>query len=52
VVEFRHILCPSDLSESSTRPPPVLHVVEWLAEEEPRAHAHFNVPELGPPAND
>jgi nucleotide-binding universal stress UspA family protein len=23
----------------------VLHVIEWLAGEEPRAHAHFNVPE-------
>jgi len=23
----------------------VLHAIEWLAGEEPRAHAHFNVPE-------
>ena len=58
-VAFRQILCPMDFSppalqafgfavELARRAQgslTVLHVVEWLAEEEPRAHAHFNVPE-------
>jgi nucleotide-binding universal stress UspA family protein len=60
VVAFKHILCPIDFSPSSlqalgfaldltrqsngtlTR----LHVVEWLAEEDPMVNAHFNVPEV------
>lgn len=58
-VRFKHILCPMDFSPSgllafgfaldlarqADGSVTVLHVVEWLAEEEPRAHAHFNVPE-------
>lgn len=56
---FKNILCPMDFSPSALQAfgfaldlarqadgtVTVLHVLEWLAEEEPRAHAHFNVPE-------
>jgi nucleotide-binding universal stress UspA family protein len=56
---FKNILCPMDFSSSALQAfgfaldlarqadgsVTVLHVVEWLAEEELRAHAHFNVPE-------
>jgi nucleotide-binding universal stress UspA family protein len=34
-----------DLAREADGSVTVLHVIEWLAEEEPRAHAHFNVPE-------
>ena len=58
-VAFKQILCPMDFSPSALQAlgvaldlarqangaVTVLHVIEWLAEEEPRAHAHFNVPE-------
>lgn len=58
-VLFKQILCPVDFSPSSLLALgfaldlarqadgvlTVLHAIEWLAEEEPRAHAHFNVPE-------
>jgi nucleotide-binding universal stress UspA family protein len=58
-LRFRHILCPVDFSASALQAfgfavelarqfgasLTLLHVIEWLAEEEPRAHAHFNVPE-------
>lgn len=58
-VVFKRILCPMDFSASALQAfgfavdlarqgngsVTVLHVIEWLAEEEPRAHAHFNVPE-------
>jgi nucleotide-binding universal stress UspA family protein len=58
-VSFRHILCPIDFSPSALLAVglsldlarqsggfvTVLHVLEWLAEEEPRASVHFNVPE-------
>ncbi len=58
-VTFKRILCPIDFSPSATQAlgfaldlarqadgrVNMLHVVEWLAEEEPRASAHFNVPE-------
>jgi nucleotide-binding universal stress UspA family protein len=58
-VVFRRILCPMDFSPSALQAfgfavdlarqangsVTVLHVIEWLAEEEPRAHAHFNVSE-------
>lgn len=58
-VSFKHILCPIDFSPSALLAfgfaldlarqadgfVTVLHVVEWLAEEEPRASGHFNVPE-------
>jgi nucleotide-binding universal stress UspA family protein len=58
-VRFKAILCPMDFSPSALQAlgfaldlarqadgvVTVLHVIEWLAEEEPRAHAHFNVPE-------
>jgi nucleotide-binding universal stress UspA family protein len=54
---FEHILCAIDFSPSSLQAfgfalelarqfgasLAVLHVIEWLAEDEPRAHAHFNV---------
>ncbi|MEP7247685.1 MAG: universal stress protein [Gammaproteobacteria bacterium] len=46
MIEFKQILCPVDLSESSVRS--LAHaaaLAHWLAEEEPRASAHFNVPE-------
>jgi nucleotide-binding universal stress UspA family protein len=58
-VQFKNVLCPMDFSPSALQAfgfaldlarqangsVTVLHVIEWLAEEEPRAHAHFNVPE-------
>ena len=58
-VVFKRILCPMDFSPSAFQAfgfaidlarqangsVTVLHVIEWLAEEEPRAHAHFNVSE-------
>ena len=58
-VKFTRILCPVDFSPSALQALgfaldlarqaggsiTVLHVIEWLADEEPRAHAHFNVPE-------
>lgn len=58
-VVFRRILCPMDFSPSALQAfgfavdlarqangsVTVLHVIEWLAEEEPRAHAYFNVSE-------
>lgn len=34
-----------DLARQANGKVTVLHVVEWLAEEEPRVHTHFNVPE-------
>ena len=59
MVDINRILCPIDFSPSAlqglgfaldlTRQADgrvsLLHVVEWLAEEEPRASRHFNVPE-------
>ena len=58
-VTFKRILCPIDFSAAALQAlgfaldlarqadglVKLLHVVEWLAEEEPRATAHFNVPE-------
>jgi nucleotide-binding universal stress UspA family protein len=58
-VKFKNILCPVDFSPSSLQAlgfaldlgrqgsgvVTVLHALEWLAEEEPRTDAHFNVPE-------
>jgi nucleotide-binding universal stress UspA family protein len=58
-VTFKRILCPVDFSPPSLQGlgfaldlarqadgrVTLLHVVEWLAEEEPRASRHFNVPE-------
>jgi nucleotide-binding universal stress UspA family protein len=58
-VTFKRILCPIDFSPSALQAlgfaldlarqadgrVTLLHVVEWLAETEPRASAHFNVPE-------
>jgi nucleotide-binding universal stress UspA family protein len=58
-VTFKRILCPVDFSPSALQAVgfaldlarqadgtvTLLHIVEWLAEEEPRASAHFNVPE-------
>jgi nucleotide-binding universal stress UspA family protein len=58
-VTFKRILCPIDFSPSALQAlgfgldlarqadgrVTLLHVVEWLPEEEPRASAHFNVPE-------
>ena len=58
-VAFKQILCPVDFSPSALQALgfaldlarqadgsiTVLHAIEWLAGEEPRAHAHFNVPE-------
>jgi nucleotide-binding universal stress UspA family protein len=58
-VSFKHILCPMDFSPSALQAlglaldlarqsdgvVMVLHALEWLAEEEPRENAHFNVPE-------
>ena len=60
VVTFKRILCPIDFSPSSLQAlgfaldlarqagglVTLLHVIEWLPEEEPRAYAHFNVPEV------
>jgi nucleotide-binding universal stress UspA family protein len=59
VVTFKRILCPIDFSPSALQAlgfaldlarqadgrVTLLHVVEWLAEEEPKALAHFNVSE-------
>ena len=59
-VEFKRIVCPIDFSPSALQAMGValnlarqadgrvtlLHVIEWLAEEEPRTSAHFNVPEF------
>jgi nucleotide-binding universal stress UspA family protein len=58
-VTFKHILCPIDFSPAALQAlgfaldlarqadgrVTLLRVVEWLAEEEPRALAHFDVPE-------
>jgi nucleotide-binding universal stress UspA family protein len=58
-VAFKRILCPIDFSPSALQAlgfavdlarqadgrVTLLHVVEWLAEEEPRAPMHFTVPE-------
>jgi nucleotide-binding universal stress UspA family protein len=58
-VRFRHVVCAVDFSPSALQAfgfavdlarqvdasVTVVHVIEWLAEEEPRAHAHFDVPE-------
>lgn len=58
-VTFKRILCPIDFSPSALQAlgfaldlarqadglVTLLHVVEWFAEEEPRASAHFDVPE-------
>ena len=58
-VTFKRIVCPMDFSPSAVQAlglalslarqadgrVALLHVIEWLAEEEPRASAHFNVPE-------
>jgi nucleotide-binding universal stress UspA family protein len=59
-VVFKRILCPMDFSPAARSAldvalhlarqadgvVTVVHVVEWLAEEEPRTSAHFNVPEF------
>jgi nucleotide-binding universal stress UspA family protein len=34
-----------DLARQGDGSVTVLHAIEWLVEEEPRAHAHFDVPE-------
>jgi nucleotide-binding universal stress UspA family protein len=58
-VRFKNILCAMDFSVSALQAfgfaldlarqgdgsVTVLHAIEWLVEEEPRAHAHFDVPE-------
>ena len=58
-VTFKHILCAMDFSPAALQAlgfaldlarqadgvVTVLHALEWLAEEEPRENAHFNVPE-------
>jgi len=58
-VTFKRILCPTDFSASSLQALgfaldlarqgdgrlTVIHVLEWLAEEEPRMSIHFNIPE-------
>lgn len=60
VVTFKRILCPIDFSPSALQAlgfaldlarqagglVTLLHVIEWIPEEEPRAYAHFNVPEF------
>ncbi len=60
VVTFKRILCPVDFSPSALLAlgfaldlarqalglVTLLHVVEWLPEDEPRASAHYNVPEF------
>ena len=60
VVTFKRILCPIDFSPSALQAlgfaldlarqagglVTLLHVIEWLPEEEPRAYAHFNIPEF------
>jgi len=58
-VTFKRILCPTDFSPSSLQALgfaldlarqadgrlTVIHVLEWLADEEPRMSIHFNIPE-------
>jgi len=58
-VTFKHILCAMDFSPAALQAlgfaldlarqadgvVTVLHAVEWLAEEDPRENAHYNVPE-------
>lgn len=58
-VTFKHILCAMDFSPAALQAlgfaldlarqangvVTVLHALEWLAEEDPRENAHFNVPE-------
>lgn len=58
-VTFKRILCPIDFSPPALQAlgfaldlarqadgrVTLLHVIEWLAEEEPQASAHFNIPE-------
>jgi nucleotide-binding universal stress UspA family protein len=58
-VAFAHVLCAVDFSPGSLQAlgfaldlarqgggrVTVVHVIEWLAEHEPRTYAHFNVPE-------
>lgn len=58
-VTFKRIVCPMDFSPSAMQAfgfalnlarqadgrVTLLHVIEWVAEEEPRTSAHFNVPE-------
>ena len=58
-VTFEHILCPMDFSPAALQAMgfaldlarqangavTLLHAIEWLAEEEPRVHAHFSVQE-------
>jgi nucleotide-binding universal stress UspA family protein len=58
-VSFKHILCAMDFSPSALQAlgfaldlarqsdgvVTILHALEWLAEEDPRENAHFNVPE-------
>jgi nucleotide-binding universal stress UspA family protein len=60
MIEFKRILCPIDFSPSALQAfgfaldlarqagglVTLLHVVEWLPEDEPRASIHFNVPEF------
>ncbi|HEY0873563.1 MAG TPA: universal stress protein [Vicinamibacterales bacterium] len=59
-VTFKRILCPVDFSPGALQAlgfalqlarqagglVTLLHAIEWLPEEEPRAYAHFNVPEI------
>ena len=59
-VVFRQVLCPVDFSSASLQAVgfavdlarqarasvTLLHVIEWLAEHEPQANVHFNVPEF------
>ncbi|HEY0875526.1 MAG TPA: universal stress protein [Vicinamibacterales bacterium] len=59
-VTFKRIICPIDFSPASVEALGValnlarqadgrvtlLHAIEWLAEEEPRSSAHFNIPEF------
>jgi nucleotide-binding universal stress UspA family protein len=59
-IAFKRILCPVDFSPSALQAlgfaldlarqgdgrVTLLHIIEWLAEEEPRASAHFNVPDF------
>jgi nucleotide-binding universal stress UspA family protein len=60
VVAFKRILCPIDFSPSALQAldfaldlakhsagfVTLLHVVEWLAEDEPRSSRHFNIPKF------
>ena len=60
VVTFKRILCPIDFSASALQAlgfaldlarqagglVTLLHVIEWLPEEQPRTSAHFSVPEF------